>query len=265
VRPLNIELELERIPAFIRRQTEQAGLPNLVVGLSGGIDSSLAAALGVIAVGAEHVLGVMLPYRESHPDSLAHAQEVAAHLGINHRVIDISPMVDAYFAANEPDADPLRRGNRKARERMCVLFDLSAKHRALVVGTGNKSELLWAMLPSTATAPAPLSPSATCTRPRCMPWRGASACRRALFTKAPTADLWHGQTDEDRWALPTPGWTKYSTISSICARRIPPGFPPPNWTKCAACRPLGVQATSAAHGGVNTLQGKSTCRPRWCE
>lgn len=201
MRPLNIELELERIPAFIRRQTEQAGLPNLVVGLSGGIDSSLAAALGVIAVGAEHVLGVMLPYRESHPDSLAHAQEVAAHLGINHRVIDISPMVDAYFAANEPDADPLRRGNRKARERMCVLFDLSAKHRALVVGTGNKSELLVGYVTQHGDGACAFEPIGHLYKTEVYALARRLCLPQSVITKAPTADLWHGQTDEDEMGI----------------------------------------------------------------
>ncbi|MBL7149296.1 MAG: NAD(+) synthase, partial [Candidatus Cloacimonetes bacterium] len=142
MRELNFQDEIKKITEFIKLQLIKAGFTKLIVGLSGGIDSSVTAALCVKAVGKENVFGVMLPYRKSHPNSLAHAKQVAKQLGIKYEIVDISSMVDAYFDKYVADADILRKGNRIARERMCVLYDLSAKYKALVAGTGNKSELM---------------------------------------------------------------------------------------------------------------------------
>jgi NAD+ synthase len=142
MRELNYQNEIEKITEFIKLQLNKAGFTRVLVGLSGGIDSSVTAALCVKAIGKENVFGVMLPYRKSHPDSLEHAKQVAMQLGIKYEAVDISLMVDAYFENYATDADILRKGNRIARERMCVLYDLSAKYKALVAGTGNRSEIM---------------------------------------------------------------------------------------------------------------------------
>ena len=126
MRVIDLNEQVELIVTFIKKQLTSAGFSKLIVGLSGGIDSSVTAALCVKAVGMENVIGVMLPYRKSHPDSLNDALEVANILGIKHKLIDISPMVDSYFDKYDQDAATLRKGNRMARERMCVLYDLSA-------------------------------------------------------------------------------------------------------------------------------------------
>ncbi|HXI33546.1 MAG TPA: NAD(+) synthase, partial [Gemmatimonadales bacterium] len=112
-----------------------------IVGISGGVDSALTAHLAVKALGKDNVIGVRMPYRTSSPESLTHAQLVIDKLGIPSVTVDISDAVDGYLKSF-PDADATRRGNVMARERMIVLFDLSAKHRALPLGTGNKSERL---------------------------------------------------------------------------------------------------------------------------
>ena len=142
MRVIDLNEQVVLIMEFIKRQLVSAGFSKLIIGLSGGIDSSVTAALCVKAVGSDNVFGVMLPYHKSHPDSLNDALEVAEVLGIKHEVIDISPMVDSYFDKYAPNANILRKGNRIARERMCVLYDLSAKYDALVAGTGNLSELM---------------------------------------------------------------------------------------------------------------------------
>lgn len=201
MRGINLHEETDRISDFIRLQLRKAGLENLVIGLSGGIDSSLAAALSVEAVGADKVFGVMLPYRTSHPDSLADAITVAHHLGIRYRVVDISPMVDAWFDNNEPEADPLRRGNRKARERMCVLFDLSAKHRALVVGTGNKSELMVGYVTQHGDGACAFEPIGHLYKTEVREMARLMGLPGVVIDKAPTADLWDGQTDEDEMGI----------------------------------------------------------------
>ncbi|MCD4828246.1 MAG: NAD+ synthase [Candidatus Cloacimonetes bacterium] len=196
MRQLNIQLEMERIPEFIRRQVAGAGMRNVIIGLSGGIDSSLVAALCVHALGKQNVLGIMLPYRDSHPDSLDDATAVAAHLGISTRTIDISPMVDAYFDACEQGASALRRGNRMARERMCVLYDLSAKHNALVAGTGNKSELSVGYFTQHGDGACAFEPIGHLYKTEVFALARHIGLPQRVICKPPTADLWHGQTDE---------------------------------------------------------------------
>ena len=98
-----------------------------------------------------------MPYRTSSPESLAHGQLVIDALGIQERTVDISGAVDGYLQ-NEPDADPARRGNVMARMRMITLFDLSAKYRAIPLGTGNKTERLFGYFTWHADDSPPINP-----------------------------------------------------------------------------------------------------------
>src|SRR5881296_2594128 len=142
--PLAIDPDLARrwLVSFLKDEVvRRRGFANGIVGLSGGVDSSLTAFLAVEALGKDNVIGVRMPYRTSSPESLEHAQLVIDKLGIESLKVDISAAVDGYLA-QVGDADPTRRGNVMARERMIVLFDLSAKYGALPLGTGNKSERL---------------------------------------------------------------------------------------------------------------------------
>ncbi|MEO5941398.1 MAG: NAD(+) synthase, partial [Candidatus Limnocylindrales bacterium] len=129
------------IAEFIRGQLGQAGFERAVIGLSGGIDSALVAFLVAEAIGADRLLCVLMPYRTSAEASRTDAEVVGSRLGAATELVDISPMVDGFFAA-EPDAAPLRRGNFMARQRMAVLYDRSVTWSGLVVGTGNKTESL---------------------------------------------------------------------------------------------------------------------------
>src|SRR5204863_1587118 len=142
--PLAIDAELTRkwLVSFLKDEVlRRRGFKKGIVGLSGGVDSALTAFLAAEALGKENVIGVRMPYRTSSPDSLDHAQLVADRLGIPSVTIDISEAVDGLLK-QVGDHDPHRLGNVMARERMIVLFDLSAKHKALPLGTSNKSERL---------------------------------------------------------------------------------------------------------------------------
>jgi NAD+ synthase (glutamine-hydrolysing) len=142
--PLSLDAELTHtwLVSFLKDEiVRRRGFTKGIVGLSGGVDSSLTAFLAAEALGKENVIGVRMPYRTSSPESLSHAQLVIDTLGIESVTVDISDAVDGYVK-QIGDADPTRRGNVMARERMIVLFDLSAKHKALPIGTGNKSERL---------------------------------------------------------------------------------------------------------------------------
>ena len=137
----NVALLRKILTTFIRNEVEKVGVQRVVLGLSGGVDSSLSAMLAAEALGAKNVLGIMMPYKTSSPESRAHAELVVKKAPIESLTVDISPQIDAYFA-RFPDADARRRGNKMARERMTILYDHSARWQALVLGTSNKTELL---------------------------------------------------------------------------------------------------------------------------
>src|SRR5881409_3013398 len=139
--PLAIDPDLARrwLTSFLRDEVvRRRGFTKGIVGLSGGVDSALTAFLAAEALGKENVIGVRMPYRTSSPESLEHAQLVIDKLCIPSVTVDISDAVDGYLK-QVGDVDPHRLGNMMARQRMIVLFDLSAKLNALPLGTSNKS------------------------------------------------------------------------------------------------------------------------------
>jgi NAD+ synthase len=187
---------VERIlVGFLREEVGSAGLRRAVLGLSGGIDSAVSCALAARALGPEQVLAVCLPYRGSDPASERDARAVAAALGVRLAVEDISPQVDAWFTRHD-QADRLRRGNKMARERMAVLYDLSAETGALVVGTSNKTELLLGYGTLFGDMASAVNPLGDLYKTQVFQLARHLALPEAVCTKAPTADLWSGQTDE---------------------------------------------------------------------
>ena len=181
--------------AFLRDEFTRRGFTKAIVGVSGGVDSAVVATLAARALGPENVIGVRLPYRTSSPDSLAHAQLLIDQLGITARTLDISGAVDGYLA-HEPDADPARRGNVMARTRMISLFDLSAKHRALPLGTGNKSERLLGYFTWHADDSPPVNPIGDLFKTQVWALATWLGVPREIVEKPASADLIAGQTDE---------------------------------------------------------------------
>ena len=192
---LNAPLAEAVLTSFIRDAVDTSGTQGVVVGLSGGVDSSLAAALAARALGPERVHGFLLPYRTSNPESERDARSVAEHLGMPHRVIDISPMVDAYFD-QESDAGPDRRGNKMARERMTILFDQAKKLGALVLGTSNKTEILLGYSTIFGDNASSLNPLGDLYKGQIWQLSRHLGLPAQVIGKAPSADLWPGQTDE---------------------------------------------------------------------
>ncbi|HEX3127759.1 MAG TPA: NAD+ synthase [Thermoanaerobaculia bacterium] len=192
---LNAPLAVAVLTSFIKDAVETADMKGVVVGVSGGVDSSLSAALAARALGPERVHGFLLPYRTSNPASEQDARAVAEHLGIPHRKIDISPMVDAYFEM-EPDADPGRRGNKMARERMTILFDQAKKLDALVLGTSNKTEILLGYSTVFGDNASSLNPLGDLYKTQVWQLSRYLGLPGQVIDKAPSADLWPGQTDE---------------------------------------------------------------------
>ena len=192
--PDHLERTINQICDFIREVTTRAGRKNLVIGLSGGIDSSLSAALSVRALGSEHIFGIMMPYRSSSEASLSDAQALASWLHIETTVESISPMVDAFFANRE--ADELRRGNKMARERMSILFDYAHDRNALVVGTGNRTEIALGYTTWYGDSACSFNPIGELYKTEVRAMARHLGMPASIITKAPSADLWQGQTDE---------------------------------------------------------------------
>lgn len=194
---LTIDTDFTRrvIGAFIRDQLREAGRQDIVLGLSGGIDSALVAFLVAEAIGAERLHTLSLPYRTSSAASRTDAAAVVEALGCSHEVAEISPAVDAIFAA-EPDASALRRGNAMARVRMIVLYDRSAVHRGLVAGTGNRTEGLIGYTTMYGDNACAFNPIGELYKSQVRQLAAAMGVPDAILRKAPSADLWPGQTDE---------------------------------------------------------------------
>ena len=195
--PIEIDAALvERwLVHFLREEAAQRGFTKGIVALSGGVDSAVTAALAARALGPKNVIAVRLPCKTSSKESLTHAQMVIDALGLESRTLDISAAVDGYLA-NEPDADATRRGNVMARVRMLGLFDLSAKHSAIPLGTGNKTERLFGYFTWHADDSPPLNPIGDLFKTQVWALARHLGVPKAIVDKAPTADLASGQTDE---------------------------------------------------------------------
>ena len=194
---LNAELATKALTGFITDGNRSAGTEGMVLGLSGGVDSALSAALAVRALGPERVHAFILPYRDSSPDSRSDAEAVAETFGMAPRAIDISALVDAYFDANEQDADNVRRGNLMARLRMSILFDQAKKLGCLVLGTSNKTEILLGYSTIFGDNASSLNPLGDLFKVQVRQLAEHLGVPERVTTKKPSADLWPGQTDED--------------------------------------------------------------------
>ena len=181
---------------FIRGQVSSAGFSRAVVGLSGGIDSALACWLAAEALGAENILAVRMPYRTSSAESLAHAQLVIDALGVQSLTIPITDMVEPLFNLY-PDMEKRRKGNIMARQRMIVLFDQSELFKGLVLGTGNKTEILLGYSTLYGDSACALNPLGDLYKTQVRQLAASMGVPEPLIQKPPSADLWVGQTDED--------------------------------------------------------------------
>jgi NAD+ synthase len=198
---------------FIRAELTRAGFPRAVLGLSGGIDSTVVAFLAARALGPENVLAVAMPYKTSSGASLADAQRVADCLGIRLVEIPITDQIDAYFA-RVPDASRLRLANKCARERMTILYDQSAAYGGLVLGTSNKTELLLGYGTQFGDMASAVNPIGDLYKTQLYPFARHLGAPSEILDKTPTGDLWIGQTDEGEL-----GFT-YAAVDSLLYRMV---------------------------------------------
>jgi NAD+ synthase len=210
---INAPLTVKILTAFIREELAKAGFPKGVLGLSGGLDSSVCAALAALALGPENVLGVMMPYGADFTADKEDAGRVAKHLGIPTETVDIRPMVDAYFE-RRPTDDRIRRGNKMARERMSILYDVSARDHALILGTSNKTELLIGYGTIHGDMACAVNPVGDLYKTQVRRLAAHLGLPERVRAKAPTAGLWAGQTDEDEIGM------TYEEIDRILFRLV---------------------------------------------
>jgi NAD+ synthase len=196
VDPLRIDAALvtEILVRFIRAEIYRTGFRRGVVGLSGGIDSTVVTYLAASALGPDNVLAVTMPYKTSSAATRRDSAAVIERLGVRSVDLPITDQVDAYFAML-PDATQLRRANKSARERMTILYDQSAAFQALVLGTSNKSELLLGYGTQFGDMASAINPIGDLYKRQLYPLAEYLEVPESIRTKEPTGDLWVGQTD----------------------------------------------------------------------
>jgi len=198
---------------FLQDGLHRHGFQRAVIGLSGGLDSSVVVFLAAAALGPENVLAVAMPAGTSDPASLAGALSVARATGVKLETIPISPMADPYLNGLPRD-DRVRAGNVLARLRMMVLFDLSARQQALVVGTSNKTELLLGYTTQFGDSACALMPMGDLYKTQVRQLAGHMGVPKEIIQRPPSADLWAGQTDEEEM-----GFT-YEAVDRLLFRMV---------------------------------------------
>jgi NAD+ synthase len=210
-----LERTKQRISSFIEEITEAAGADGAVLGLSGGIDSTLTAYLAVEALGSDRLHGLVMPGTVSSQDNMSDAEIVATDLGIPHDVIEIEPIVDSFLTAYpEAEGDQLAVGNARARTR-AVLNYLVANHEdRFVLGTGNRSEALVGYFTKFGDQAVDCNPIGNLYKCQVRALARHVGVPEPIIEKEPTAGLWAGQTDEEELGL------SYEQLDAILALHV---------------------------------------------
>jgi len=193
---INTNVARQILTGFIKSEVTRVGYSRAVMGLSGGIDSALSFALAVEALGAENVLAVRMPYKSSSPDSLEHAEMLTDQFKVRSETIEITDMVEPLFR-RDLQISKQRKGNIMARSRMIILYDQSEVFKGLIIGTSNKTEILLGYTTLWGDMAAALNPIGDLYKTQVRQLSHALGIPAAIIDKAPSADLWVGQTDED--------------------------------------------------------------------
>ena len=228
---LSLEIDPEwirnKINDFIRTRIHGAGFQRAVVGVSGGLDSAVTCYLTAEALEPQNVLAIRMPYKTS---KLEHAGLVIEATGVQEITVPITEMVDPLFV-QFPEADRVRRGNAMARARMIVLYDQSAAFKGLVVGTGNKTEILLGYTTLYGDSACAFIPLGDLYKTQVRQLARAIGVPEVIIAKPPSADLWVGQTDEGEL-----GFT-YEDVDRLFLHLVDESYSP------QACVDAGFDAT----------------------
>jgi NAD+ synthase len=190
----------ERLEYFLEQKLAESGLDGYIIGLSGGIDSALAASIAIRAVGKEKVIGLIMPYSKSSAESENDARLLSSQLRIKTEKIDISPMINAYYH-DIGLMNAVRAGNKMARERMSILFDKASQYNLLVLGTSNRTEICLGYGTWHGDVACSINPIGMLYKTQVRQLARYYEVPESIISKPPTADLWPGQTDEDELGL----------------------------------------------------------------
>ncbi|UCH12534.1 MAG: NAD(+) synthase [Candidatus Omnitrophota bacterium] len=214
----------KKLVDFIMGNVHNCGFERAVIGLSGGLDSTTTAYLAAEALGPPNLLGVIMPYKTTPKADIADAKYICKNLGIRSKYIDITDMVDAYFKKIPPHTksfgegskpphqlyknremqigegvnlkNKIRRGNKMARERMSILYDLSFDFNALVLGTSNRTEILLGYGTIYGDIACALNPMGGLYKCQVIQLAKFLKIPASIINKIPSAGFWKGQTDE---------------------------------------------------------------------
>jgi len=178
--------------AFLKNEVEKSGIKNVVVGLSGGLDSAVVALLAKLAF-KDKLLAVLMPSQYSSKESIEDALELCEKFEIRHEIVSIEKLLSAY---DDNENDRMRRGNFSARLRMSVLYDISAREKALVIGTSNKSEIMLGYGTIFGDLASALNPIGDLYKSDVYALARYLGVTEAILSKPPSADLFEGQSDE---------------------------------------------------------------------
>jgi NAD+ synthase len=224
------EMARSKITDFIRTKIHAAGFQRAVIGVSGGLDSAVTCYLTAEALGPQNVLVLRMPYKTTTAESLEHAGLVIEATGVHEITVPITDMVDPLFA-QFPEADRVRRGNAMARVRMVVLYDQSAAFNGLVVGTGNKTEILLGYTTIYGDSACALIPLGDLYKAQVRQLARAIGVPEVIIAKPPSADLWIGQTDEGEMGF------AYEDVDRLLLHLVDGSYSP------QACVDVGFDAT----------------------
>jgi len=193
---INTDIAESILTSFIHSEITRAGFTHAIVGVSGGIDSALACFLATKALGPDNVLALHMPYKTTSTESTEHAELVIDCAGVQSMTVDITPMVEPLLDTIPEDAR-IRRGNIMARQRMIILYDQSAALSGLVIGTGNKTEILLGYTTLYGDSACAINPVGDLYKTQVRQLAQVMGVPQEIIQKPPSADLWVGQTDED--------------------------------------------------------------------
>lgn len=210
---------VERITAFIRNVVEEANAEGVVVGLSGGVDSSTTAFLCVKALGKDRVLGIIMPERGvTREEDVDDALKVCEILGIDYKFVEINPMVDVFL--NElGEGNRIAVANLKPRIRMIINYYFANNLRRLVAGTGNKSELMTGYYTKYGDGGVDFLPIGDLYKTEVFELAKFLGVPERIIKKAPSAGLWIGQTDEGELGIT---YAKLDTILKALEKGVKP-------------------------------------------
>ena len=233
-----LEAHREHITAFIKGVVDDAGAEGAVLGLSGGIDSTLTAFLAVEALGEEGLHGLVMPSDVNTERNMSDAERVAEMLEIEYDVLDINPVVDAFVdvAPDHAAEDRMALGNVRVRTRAVLNYFVANAESGVVLGTGNRSEAMTGYYTKYGDQAVDCNPIGNLYKCQVRQLARHVGVPDEFVEKPPSAEMWEGQTDEGELGL------DYDTLDAILALHVDGPF-----SKAATVRALDVPESAVEH------------------